>query len=133
MAACRPWHPSFLCFATILVFLDAAENCCDPAGIVAGKWFHAAVTYDGAYIRYFVNGAAAGSDTKSGVINTNSEVEVNIANNPPSVYDTFDGRLDEWRLSNWARRPGWIKLCFENQKPEQTVTRVGTAVVQGSR
>lgn len=63
----------------------------------AGTWFHAAATYDGTYMRLFLNGTEIGRARKSGAIATNASVPVDFGRSPDgSNYLT--GAIDEVRI-----------------------------------
>jgi hypothetical protein len=38
-----------------------------------------------------------------------------------SAFNCFNGNLDELRISNCTRSADWIKLCYQNQKGDQTL------------
>jgi hypothetical protein len=42
---------------------------------------------------------------------------VNIGKMSESATRFFNGKIDEVRMSNVVRSGGWIKLCYENQRP----------------
>ncbi len=52
----------------------------------------------------------------------NSEVMIG---NRGDLARTFDGTIDEVRISDTARSAGWIKTCYYNQKESSTFYIVG--------
>jgi len=50
--------------------------------------------------------------------------DVNIGRNDERPEQTFDGRIDEARISAAARSADWIKLSYENQRPDQTLVEI---------
>jgi hypothetical protein len=93
---------------------------------------------------YVVNTYTPGSSGSSGVssIYINGELDkpgpANVDIIPPSIMRLggwfneyrFVGEMDEARLSKVARSANWIKMEFENQKPQQTL--VGNLVQTGT-
>ena len=83
-----------------------------------GKWLHVAHTYDRGEGRIYINGDLDNHATPT--LNIKSPGRLWIG----GWYHNYDfvGDLDEVRVSQVARTPEWMKLQFENQKPNQTVT-----------
>ena len=63
-------------------------------------WTHVALTYDGAMLRLYVNGVQAGSQARTGSIQTNSNPLWIGGNSPYGEY--FQGLIDEVRVYNRA-------------------------------
>jgi hypothetical protein len=75
------------------------------------------MTYDGAQMQIIRDGLDAGSVAKAGDLRENSWI-INIGNNPGStnqdVY-SWDGKIDEVRISSIARPLEWMKAEYRNQ------------------
>jgi autotransporter-associated beta strand protein len=90
------------------------------------QWHYIVNTYSSGTSRIYIDGQLDASDYAG----------VDIT--PPSImrlggwYNNygFVGEMDEARLSKVARSANWIKMEFENQKPQQTL--VGNLVQSGS-
>ena len=64
-------------------------------------WHHLAATYDGSFIRIYINGVQAASAPQTGAITTNAN---NLAiGNQLGYSEFFGGRVDEIRIWNVAR------------------------------
>lgn len=95
-----------------------------------GAWTHVLHTYEKGHARLYVNGVLdAESTRRSAPLNLRSPARLWIG----GWYDnyTFEGDLDEVRLSKGVRSADWARLQFENQKPLQTL--VGHPVSAGDR
>jgi hypothetical protein len=82
--------------------------------ITQNTWQYGTGVYDGTRMYLYLDGNLTGSWAKTGNINTDSGVGVNIGNTPPGNR-SFDGKLDEIRASNVARSVDWIKTQFQTQ------------------
>ena len=71
----------------------------DSGTLTTNQWTHVAATYDGNSMRIFKDGEAVGSVSKTGSIDTNDAVAINIGRNPDG-YGAFDGIIDEVRVYN---------------------------------
>jgi hypothetical protein len=77
-----------------------------PATLAINTWTHLAVTYDGATLRLYVNGAQASSLTITGGITTSTGA-LRIGGN--AIWgEYFAGLIDEVRIYNRALSPGEI-------------------------
>jgi autotransporter-associated beta strand protein len=87
-----------------------------------GTWYHAVASLDAAHdtLLFYTNGAKLGTTITSatGVPATGSNA-FNLGDDQSSNW--FNGSMDEARLEKVYRNPDWIKLCYENQKPSQTL------------
>jgi N-acetylneuraminic acid mutarotase len=100
------------------------HNLMFAATFVPGQWAHLAATYDGQYLRTFVDGNPAGMLLYSGT-NAYGSRPVAIARNTYSGNEYFAGALDDLRLYNRAlslseiqqlalERPGVpFRLCWQ--------------------
>lgn len=90
-----------------------------PLGTVSvgtNTWSHVVATYDGAWIRLYVNGTEIGPATyKTGTI-TPSDNPLNIGRDPSSPNDPdryFDGLMDDVRIYNRALTAGEIGSIYQ--------------------
>ncbi len=69
---------------------------------VAGTWTHAAATYDGQWLRLWVNGVmAAQSNFVNRLVSTTTPVYIGTNKNP-TLNEPFEGALDEVALFDRA-------------------------------
>ena len=80
----------------------------DDAPLSANTWTHIAVTYDGANLVLYVNGAVAGVTPASGTIVTTSGALRMGGNSPWGEY--FAGRIDSVRIYDRALSPNEVAL-----------------------
>ena len=79
---------------------DVEESVKSPTAIAVNVWTHLAVTYDGAMLRLFINGAQVASKPRTGNV-ANSSQPLRIGGNGASG-EFFKGRIDEVRVYNRA-------------------------------
>ncbi|MFW9829017.1 MAG: DUF2341 domain-containing protein, partial [Candidatus Thorarchaeota archaeon] len=86
-----------------------------------GVWNYIACTYDGNTRKIFING----TEDNSGSYSTPIEIvtgDLTISSNPWS----FDGIMDEIRISNITRSPYWLETQFNNQYNPNSFYSIGT-------
>jgi hypothetical protein len=98
--------------------------------VTIGEWSYAVGTYDRSNIKAYINGVENASQAYTSAINTNT-VNLRIAsrvvgtgNSGASGY-TFDGLMDEVRVSSVARSSGWILTEYNNQNNPSSFCAVG--------
>jgi hypothetical protein len=107
------------------------------------NWYHVAMTYDGAYLRLYVNGVQDGSLAVNGPVVTSTEA-LRIGGSVPGPWD-FNGRIDEVSLFSVAlsasqiqsiysagaagKCPGSVAPSIISQPVDQTVTVGGLALL----
>lgn len=94
-----------------------------------GEWTHVVHTYRQGESVIYVNGQPDGTNTKNGpplAIKSPARLWLGGWYNNYS----FVGDLDEVRISKVARSADWVRLQYENQKPQQTL--VGPLVQPGN-
>jgi hypothetical protein len=96
-----------------------------PEPVILGQWHHVVHTYENGEGRIYLDGKLAGRDTPKLDIKSPSRLWLG------GWYHNYDfvGGLDEIRVARVARSPEWVKLEYENQKPNQTA--VGLVVQPG--
>ena len=87
----------------------------NPFTLELNRWYHVAGTYDGQYIRYYVNGCLIIENPASGQLFQNN-LDVGIGNR--SLYfqdiEQFYGQIDEVRIWNVCRSENEIKASMNN-------------------
>jgi len=84
-----------------------------PAGGVEDTWYYVVGTYDGSYIRAYVNGVEEAADPSTGTL-TSHESGSTIGY-WSGVATCHEGEMDEVRVSDIARSAAWIKASYDNQ------------------
>lgn len=116
-----PPHVSMDCY-----FSDG--NVTGKRPVPLGEWSHIVHTYEKGDSRIYVNGVLdSAAQRASQPLNIRSPARLWIG----GWYHNYNfvGDIDEVRISNVVRSPDWIRLQFENQKPNQTL--VGPVVQSG--
>ncbi len=72
-------------------------------------WYHVAATYDGSTMRLYLDGNIVGSKSKSGLIDSNPNIDAWIGKNPGSNNRAWEGLIDEVRIWNVARNQAEIQ------------------------
>jgi len=97
-----------------------------------GSWQHLAVTYDGTYVRVYQDGSLSDDQASSGSrslgSNTNS---LYMGYNTGWPTETWDGRIDEVRISSANRSSQWIKTEYNNQNSPSSFISVESQVASG--
>jgi hypothetical protein len=91
------------------------------------KWYHAAVTYDGAAMKIYLDGAEVGSMGKTGTVGVNPAVSAWIGNNPGNPSQGFNGIIDEVRLYNRALSPSEIDQLYSGSGSTRIERATGQA------
>ena len=104
-------------------------NVASGSRLPLGEWTHVVHTYQQGESALYINGKLDGSNTKNGgplAIKTPARLWIG------GWYNnyTFIGDMDEVRISKVTRSADWVRLQFENQKPQQTL--VGPLMQPGS-
>ena len=67
--------------------------------VMTGVWYHAALTYDEAMLRLYLDGIEVGSTSLTGMVDIKPSVSVAVGSQPPgSGGKFFDGVLDDVRI-----------------------------------
>ena len=97
--------------------------------VPTGEWTHVVHTYREGETKLYVNGVLDGINNKNGgPLNIRTPARLFLG----GWYNNYDfvGDLDEVRVSKVVRSAEWVKLQFENQKPNQSL--VGSLVQPGN-
>ena len=98
----------------------------DPEGVTQapfGEWHHVQASISGGRIRFYFHGQLEHS-TKIRTLDTSSPSACFIGKHTPPGgrwSRPFMGMLDEVRYDNVARSAAWARLCYENQRPLQSL------------
>ncbi len=107
-----------------------AANVNGSAAIPPSEWSYVVHTFETTGTRLYVNGVLDDSN-HGGVMNITTPCRLDIGGFVPTYGFTFVGQMDELRISNVVRSANWVKMEYENQKPQQTL--VGGIVRSGSQ
>ena len=97
--------------------------------VPVGDWTQVVHTYREGEAKLYVNGVLDGTNIREGgPLSIRTPARLYLG----GWYNNYDyvGDLDEVRVSNAVRSAEWVKLQFENQKPNQSL--VGALVQAGS-
>lgn len=86
-------------------------------------WEYITVTFNGTNVSVYTNGALIGSGSVTSVSDNNNPLV--FGNNSALTESRFIGKMDEIRVQGGIPSANWIKLCFENQKENQTLVEFG--------
>ena len=93
----------------------------------SGEWRHIALSVSDDMVRFYVDGVLKNTIDNSGALvnklgtlNTPESTPVDLGDHG-NGRGPFNGTLDEVRFESTARSENWMRLCFENQKPLQTL------------
>ena len=108
-------------------------RCASP--LPRDQWRHVALAVSEDMVRFYVDGILEQTInnngevvSKLGTLRTPTSTPVDLGDHG-NGRGPFNGALDEVRFESVARSVNWLKLCFENQKPFQSL--VGTLVQDG--
>ncbi len=90
-------------------------------------WTHLAGVRSGKKQYLYVNGTPVDSTLLAAAVNpdvSNNFYDLVIGRQADAESQWFNGLIDEVRVSRGASSPGWIKLCYENQKADQTLVTI---------
>ncbi len=90
---------------------DGFYICLNTYTLAINTWYHVAATYDGAVIKYYVDGCLVNQVEATGDIVTNDwDGAIGNRSNWPNGPEQFRGRIDEVRIWKEARTEEEIKL-----------------------
>ena len=87
------------------------------------NWYFAAMTYDGAVVRLYINGAVQRTIVSAAALLPNT-FPVWFGRDAERTNRFFRGALDEVTIARSARSAAWIKFAYENQKAGSTVVTI---------
>jgi hypothetical protein len=89
--------------------------------IALNTWYFITGTYDGSSLKVYLDGALVKSKPVSGAIDT-SRTNVYIAYFD-KLSQKLHGKFDEVRIMRTAASADWVRLNYENQKPNGTLVK----------
>lgn len=96
------------------------------------RWYHVAGTYDGSFIRYYVNGCLVTQQPASGNLIT-QDLNTAIGNISGPQTEQFNGKIDEVRIWNVARTEAQIKAnMFDLPSPTTQTGLLGYYKMNGN-
>ena len=98
------------------VYIDSVGWKSSPASgaISLDTWYHAVGTYDGSYVRLYINGSEVTSGTaQSGTIKAATN-PLNIGRDPSNTSRLFNGTIDEVRIWDEARTAAQIAQDYRD-------------------
>lgn len=93
----------------------------------ASTWYYIVMTYNGATIKGFLNGALDGTAAFASAT-VNSMTSWDIGQDIVTAGRFFNGAIDEVRVSNVARSGDWITTEYNNQVAPSTFATLGAEV-----
>jgi hypothetical protein len=99
---------------------------CSRSSLVLGSWTHVVGTYDGSTMRIYVNGVLDNSVSETGNL-VSTSTDVVFGTDTFLAGETFDGSIDEVRISNTTRSGDWVATEYGNQSSPSTFYAVGFA------
>ncbi len=85
----------------------------DPARVVDGRWHHCAATFDGEWMRVYLDGAEVGSLQRPGRISLQNDAPGFIGSSGGGG-EFFQGSLDDLRIYAQALTPGQIGVLHQS-------------------
>ena len=95
------------------------------SAISSGTWYHLVGAYDGSHLTAYLNGTAGTPASVSGSIANDSQI-TEIGYNTTYSPQSWNGSIDEVRISNIARSAGWITTEYNNQNSPSTFLSEGS-------
>ncbi|MDB5104794.1 MAG: flagellar motor protein MotA [Fibrobacteres bacterium] len=104
----------------------------DSTVLEVGSWYHLAATWGSAgKLQFYVNGIRTGSTIKAEAM-VDDLRPLYIGGRDavgPDSNDQFDGFIDEVQFAHVERGADWIKLAYENQRPDSRLVEFAAPVV----
>ena len=83
--------------------------------LTLNTWQHIAGTYDGSYLRLYVNGIVTDSLAKTVTMTGSNTINLLLGTSPYDLTRTFPGKIDEVRIWNVARTKAHINADMNNE------------------
>lgn len=94
-------------------FDGTCANNDDTTEIGTGSWKYLVVSYDGANVRFYIDGSPTTSPARTGNLMTHSTWKL-LTGKLTYTTNYFDGKMDEMRISNSVRSAAWIKATYNS-------------------
>jgi hypothetical protein len=120
---------------SFVINADSTAMAETTTAVPVGEWSYVAGTYDRNNLRVYINGEQQAVAAKTEPINVNT-VHLRVASRVAGTGDTgnstwtFDGYIDEVRLSDTAHDANWILTEYNNQSDPCTFTTAGPVETQ---
>ncbi len=109
------------------IFLDVSSTGSNSDGLTGNTalplntWCFVAGTFNaGTFNVYYNNSADATTKTGSAITSVYNSSQTKTIGSRDDPIDYFTGSVDEVCISNVARSPDWLKLCYYTQQASQT-------------
>lgn len=93
------------------------------------KWLYVTGVYTGSSLRIYMNGILEDAKPVSGLLIQNDK-KFYIGSYEYWLEQRLIGKMDEVRISGCWRNEYWIKLSYENQKPDSDIIELGESKCQ---
>lgn len=97
-------------------------------GFSAGSWHYLTVVQTGGVATVYLDGMA--NFTKAVIVAANTAASLSLGGNPSTGGSYWNGKLDEFRISNAVRSDGWIQTEYYNQSDPASFYALGATQVQ---
>ena len=104
-------------------FTETTTVVATSGDLTTGTWYLTTLIYDRPYIRFVLDGIAAGSFLWEGNLRVN-DWAITIGNNP-TLDKPLDAITDEVRISSKARSTDWLLTEYNNQYDPSTFYTIG--------
>jgi hypothetical protein len=95
-----------------------------PGGLALNEWQYYTFTVSGLVVKIYRNGVLITTGTGTDSITSVTRSNNYLGRSAFGGNTYFKGSLDEPELSVVARSDSWVKLCYQNQKPNQGLVRL---------
>ena len=94
-------------------------------GVMLDQWVHLVMTYDGAYMGYYVNGTAYGPVASALVPNTAYPLRIGAGATEGAGDYWFSGVVDEVRVADIVRSSDWVGAAYANASDYASFVSMG--------
>ncbi len=95
--------------------------------IPTNQWTNLVITYDGSYIKTYINGTLQNTITGSGnLTSVTTALRIGARGAPSSAFAFWYGSLDEIRISSIARSSSWISTAYNNENSPSSFFTLGS-------
>jgi cysteine-rich repeat protein len=103
------------------VYTSTAYGTGSTATLPLNSWNYVAATYDGSYLKDYVNNNAPTQTSVTGTVQANAgTTAIGCKYADGTCYYPFNGIVDEVRISSVARSAGWLSTEYNNQNSQDT-------------
>ncbi|MHA2407038.1 MAG: DUF2341 domain-containing protein, partial [Candidatus Ranarchaeia archaeon] len=95
--------------------------------IEISEWHYLVLTFNGTNYTCFLDGLQHGNSMSDSLTEVTADLEIGFWK--PSEPQTFDGIIDEVRISDAPYSPGWILTEYNNQHDPTSFYSVGTEII----